>query len=63
MSDPESMSSAVNNLILTLNIDDELKATYEDVLGDKGGMKTPLPAVPEQPNTNAQRQTNLRRVK
>ena len=31
---PEDMSSAVNNLLLTLNIDEELKATYEDVLND-----------------------------
>jgi hypothetical protein len=63
-SSPESMSSAVNNLLLSLNIDDELKATYEDVLSSKAETSAPLPTTTEQqPNRQAQRQSNLRRVK
>ncbi len=62
VADPENVSSQVDNLISTLNIDDELRATYEDVLGDSD--KVPLPAQNSQkPNSQAQRQTNLRRVK
>ena len=57
---PEDMSSAVNNLLLTLNIDEELKATYEDVLNDDD-LKVPLPATPQTPNRNAQRQTNIQK--
>lgn len=60
---PEDMSSAVNNLLLTLNIDEELKATYEDVLSDEE-FELPLPNQQTQnPNLQRQRQSNLRRVK
>lgn len=60
---PEDMSSAVNNLLLTLNIDEELKATYEDVLSDDD-FEIPLPNQQQQnPNLQRQRQGNLRRVK
>jgi hypothetical protein len=59
---PEDMSSAVNNLLLTLNIDEELKATYEDVLNDDD-VKIPLPAQTQTQNRNAQQQTNMRRMK
>lgn len=58
---PESMSQSVDNLLMTLNIDDELKATYEDLLEDKPDV--PLTANAQNPNKNQQRQTNLRRVK
>jgi hypothetical protein len=58
---PEDMSSAVNNLLLTLNIDEELKATYEDVLNDD--VKIPLPAQTQTQNRNAQQQANARRMK
>lgn len=61
ISDPESVSSQVDNLLLTLNIDDELKATYEDVLGES--REAPLPLAGQQKNTAAQRQSNIRRVK
>jgi hypothetical protein len=68
VSNPENVSSAVDNLLLTLNIDDELRATYEDVLSSKNETATerqavPLPQQPEQANQKAQRQTNLRRIK
>jgi len=60
---PEDMSSAVNNLLLTLNIDEELKATYEDVLSDDE-FEIPLPnPQPNNPNLQRQKQSNLRRVK
>ena len=59
---PEDMSSAVNNLLLTLNIDEELKATYEDVLNDDD-IKIPLPAQNQTQNRNAQQQANMRRMK
>lgn len=60
---PEDMSSAVNNLLLTLNIDEELKATYEDVLNDDD-FEIPLPNQQTQnPNLQRQRQGNLRRIK
>jgi hypothetical protein len=59
---PEDMSSAVNNLLLTLNIDEELKATYEDVLNDDD-VKIPLPAQTQPQNRNAQQQANMRRMK
>ncbi len=58
---PEDMSSAVNNLLLTLNIDEELKATYEDVLNDD--VQIPLPAQTQTQNRNAQQQANMRRMK
>jgi hypothetical protein len=61
---PEDMSSAVNNLLLTLNIDEELKATYEDVLNDED-FELPVPD-PQTNNPNLQRQkqaNNLRRIK
>jgi hypothetical protein len=57
---PEDMSSAVNNLLLTLNIDEELKATYEDVLNDDK-LSVPLPASPPTQNRNAQRQANIQK--
>ena len=63
VSDPASMSSAMDNLLLTLNIDDELKATYEDVLRSPAETNAPLPAETAMPNRQAQRQSNLRRVK
>jgi hypothetical protein len=59
---PEDMSSAVNNLLLTLNIDEELKATYEDVLSDDIEVPLPNPTA-ENPNIQRQRQSNIRRVK
>lgn len=60
---PEDMSSAVNNLLLTLNIDEELKATYEDVLSDED-FELPVPNQQAQnPNLQRQRQSNLRRIK
>lgn len=59
---PEDMSSAVNNLLLTLNIDEELKATYEGVLNDDD-LGIPLPDQQQNPNLQKQRQGNLRRVK
>ncbi len=46
---PEDMSSAVNNLLLTLDIDEELKATYEDVLNDDD-FEIPVPN--SQPNNS-----------
>jgi hypothetical protein len=62
VSNPENMSTAMDNLLMTLNIDDELKSTYEDLLSSK--TEAPVPAQsPQQPNKAAQRQTNLRRVK
>ncbi len=62
-SNPEDMSSAVNNLLLTLNIDEELKSTYEDVLNDED-FELPLPnQQTNNPNLQRQRQSNLRRVK
>jgi hypothetical protein len=61
IADPESVSSQVDNLLLTLNIDEELKATYEDVLGES--REAPLPLPGQQKNTAAQRQSNIRRVK
>ncbi|MEP6925895.1 MAG: hypothetical protein ABI954_15615 [Pyrinomonadaceae bacterium] len=64
VSDPENVSSAVDNLLLTLNIDDELKATYEDVLSSKTEAPAPLAAAPPTPqNLQQKRQTNLRRIK
>ena len=62
VSDPSNMSDAVNNLLLTLDIDEELKSTYEDVLS-RSDEKVSLPAADQQPNLNAQRQSNLRRIK
>ncbi len=60
---PEDMSSAVNNLLMTLDIDEELKATYEDVLNDDE-IEIPLPnSQTNNPNQQRQRQGNLRRVK
>lgn len=60
---PEDMSSAVNNLLLTLNIDEELKATYEDVLNDDD-FAIPIPDQQNQnQNLQRQRQGNLRRIK
>ncbi len=62
VSDPSNMSDSVDNLLLTLNIDEELKATYEDVLsGSKENV--PVPEIAQQSNANAQRQSNLRRIK
>jgi hypothetical protein len=68
VSSPENVSYAVDNLLLTLNIDDELKATYEDVLSSKtesAATQTaaPLPQQSQPTNKAAQRQTNLRRIK
>lgn len=60
---PEDMSSAVNNLLLTLDIDEELKATYEDILSDEE-LGIPAPNQQQQnPNLQKQRQGNLRRIK
>jgi hypothetical protein len=60
---PEDMSSAVNNLLMTLDIDEELKATYEDVLNDDK-IEIPLPNPQTQsPNILRQQQANLRKVK
>lgn len=62
IADPTSVSSQVDNLLLTLDIDEELKATYEDVLGDR---HENLPPAPNQqnPNIQAQRQANTRKAK
>ena len=62
VSDPSNMSDAVNNLLLTLDIDEELKSTYEDVLS-RSDEKVPPPNADQQQNLNAQRQSNLRRIK
>jgi hypothetical protein len=59
---PSDMSSAVNNLLLTLNIDEELKATYEDVLNDDD-IEIPLPNSQTDNQNQRQRQGNLRRIK
>jgi hypothetical protein len=59
---PSDMSSAVNNLLLTLNIDEELKATYEDVLNDDD-IEIPLPNPQTNNQNQRQRQGNLRRIK
>ncbi len=60
---PEDMSSAVDNLLLTLNIDEELKATYDDVLNDDE-IEIPVPnSQTNSPNLQRQRQGNLRRIK
>ena len=60
---PEDMSSAVNNLLLTLNIDEELKATYEDILNDDE-FEIPFPNQQlSNANLQRQKQSNLRRVK
>jgi hypothetical protein len=68
---PEHLSDAVDNLLMTLNIDEELKATYEDVLSSPMAEK-PSEAQSRQPslsgttNTAQQQQrkaSNLRRVK
>jgi hypothetical protein len=63
VSNPENVSSAVDNLLLTLNIDDELKATYEDVLSSKTEVPNPIVAGQSPPNVQQKRQTNLRRIK
>ena len=65
ISNPENVSSAVDNLLLTLNIDDELKATYEDVLSAKEEAQPAVAAQNQAPPQQVQqkRQTNLRRVK
>jgi hypothetical protein len=63
IADPTSVSSQVDNLLLTLNIDDELKATYEDVLGESRD-EIPLPLQSgQQTNSQARRQSNIRRIK
>ncbi|HQU81880.1 MAG TPA: hypothetical protein PKY59_02070 [Pyrinomonadaceae bacterium] len=62
VADPENMSSQVDNLLLTLNIDEELKATYEDVLGDSSANQVPAP-LSQNANQQAKRQSNLRRIK
>ena len=62
IADPENVSSQVDNLLLTLNIDEELKATYEDVLGDSSEITIPAQST-LQANAQAKRQSNLRRVK
>jgi hypothetical protein len=62
VADPENVSSQVDNLLLTLNIDEELKATYEDVLGDSSEVP-PVPQISPTANQQAKRQSNLRRVK
>lgn len=64
VSNPENVSSAVDNLLLTLNIDDELKATYEEVLSNKTEAPNSLATAVQPPlNVQQKRQTNLRRVK
>lgn len=69
---PEHLSDAVDNLLMTLNIDEELKATYEDVLSSPMAEKSSVtqsqqPALSGTTNTAAQQQqrkaSNLRRVK
>lgn len=67
---PEHISDAVDNLLLTLNIDEELKATYEDVLSSPMADRTRetqsnQPALTGTTNTAAQQRkaSNLRRVK
>lgn len=69
---PEHLSDAVDNLLMTLNIDEELKATYEDVLSSPMAEKSSAtqsqqPALSGTTSTTAQQQqrkaSNLRRVK
>ncbi len=62
IADPTSVSSQVDNLLLTLNIDEELKATYEGVLGDSEEIALPVQSG-QNPNIQAQRQSNARRIK
>jgi len=62
VADPANVSSQVDNLLLTLNIDEELKATYEDVLGDSNESSIPAP-LSQKTNSQAKRQSNLRRIK
>ncbi len=63
IADPTSVSSQVDNLLLTLDIDEELKATYEDVLGSDTKIPLPAPQSQQNPNAQAQRQSNARRLK
>jgi hypothetical protein len=63
IADPTSVSSQVDNLLLTLDIDEELKATYEDVLGSDAKIPLPAPQSQQNPNVQAQRQSNARRMK
>jgi hypothetical protein len=63
IADPTSVSSQVDNLLLTLDIDEELKATYEDVLGSDAKIPLPAPQNQQNPNVQAQRQSNVRRMK
>jgi hypothetical protein len=63
IADPTSVSSQVDNLLLTLDIDEELKATYEDVLGSDAKIPLPAPQSQQNPNVQAQRQSNARKIK
>ncbi len=63
VADPSNVSSAVDNLIITLNVDEELKATYEDVLSNPKTETNSLNDAQNQQANNARRQSNLRRVK
>jgi hypothetical protein len=63
IADPTSVSSQVDNLLLTLDIDEELKATYEDVLGSDAKIPLSAPQSQQNPNVQAQRQSNARRMK
>lgn len=66
---PEHLSDAVDNLLMTLNIDEELRATYEDVLSspmaEQTDMKSQQPALSGTTATQQQQRkaSNLRRVK
>jgi hypothetical protein len=68
---PENISGAVDNLLLTLDIDEELRSTYEDILSSPmvertAETMTQRPALSGEANkaTQQQRKTgNLRRVK
>lgn len=53
VANPENMSSAIDNLLLTLDIDDELKATYDEVLSNQAEM----PVAPQKVQTPPQRQS------
>jgi hypothetical protein len=63
VADPSNVSSAVDNLIITLNVDEELKATYEDVLSNPKTETNSLNDAQNQQANNARRQSNLRRIK
>lgn len=66
VADPSNVSSTVDNLIMTLNVDEELKATYEDILSSPASENNSSLSAQNQNQeqlNNARRQSNLRRIK